>query len=57
VRDFEANHFAAEVTTGIDEGGGDFAIFQNELFAVDILQKKIQGDYPLAQAGLDARPL
>jgi hypothetical protein len=48
VRDFEANHFAAEVTTGIDEWGGDFAVFDDELLTVDILQKKIQGNDALA---------
>lgn len=40
-RDFETDHLAAEMTTGIDERGGDFAVFDDELLAIDILQKKI----------------
>ncbi len=56
VRDFESNHFTAKVTTGIDQRSWDLAIFDDELLAVDILQKKIQGHDALAEAGLDAGP-
>ena len=55
-RHFDADHFAAEVFTGINQRGRDAAIFQDALLAVDVLEKKIQRDDALAEAAIHAFP-
>jgi hypothetical protein len=54
--DFEAHHFAPEVTTRIDQRRGNFAVLEDLLLTVDILKEKIEGYDALGEAGFDVGP-
>ena len=56
-RDFDADHFAPEIRAGIDERARNFAVFEDGLLAVNILQEKIQRHHALREARARCVPI
>ena len=53
---FQSDHFAAEVRTGINQRARNFAVVENALLAVNVLQEKIQRHHALGKPAVNLFP-